>query len=259
MGEARLKRRRLADILKDEPICIYCGSPATTLDHMPPITLFNNRDRPKGMEFPACELCNGGTKRTEQVVAMLCRAMCEPTGVTTAPDAKAIMQAVKNNDLKTYLEFRPSAEQLVRASSVYPRGGPINIGPRCRAHMRVFLSKLGMALYRQVVGRRLPSTGGVRSLWYSNFQALSKSFPGEALIGLPRFEALAQGRKTTDGQFEYTWQTTDTGRLFRFVVVFRFSFLANIFVATEREAFDDLPGEDTEVWPGQLTTFAPSA
>lgn len=258
MGQAKQKRKRLADILKDEPICIYCGGAANTLDHMPPIILFDARDRPKGMEFSACEACNAGTKLSEQVIAMVCRAMCEPTGTATAPDSRAVMLAVKNNDPRTYFEFAPSPAQIVEARAILPAGGPINVGPRCKAHMRVFLSKLGMALYRSCAGVRLPDAGAVRSLWYSNFQAFSRSIPDDALRGLPKFERLSQGKKTSDGQFEYTWQTSDTGRLFRFVVVFRFSFMANIFVATDVGAFDDLPGVETEVRPGQLAGLVPS-
>jgi len=243
-------------MLVDEPACIYCGGEATSIEHMPPIILFDNRDRPRGLEFSACEHCNAGTRLTDQVIAMLCRSLCDRDGARTAPDSAKIMLAVANNDPKTLLELQPTEEQIARTRGLI-NGGPINIGPRMQAHMRVFLGKLGMSLFRHVSGVRLSNEGAVRAAWYSNYQALTQSIPPATWSDLPPFEVLTQGKKTSNGQFEYSWSVSDTERLFRFVAVFRFSFMADILVATDRMLLDDMPRPDSEVRPGELLKHVP--
>ena len=53
MSEAKVKRRAHAAILKAHPWCIYCGGiyPANTIEHMPPIAMFDGKKRPKGLEI----------------------------------------------------------------------------------------------------------------------------------------------------------------------------------------------------------------
>lgn len=60
------KRQRL---LTEHPFCCFCGGnvAATTLDHVPPKACFPDGFWPEGFEFPACENCNRGTKRDDQI------------------------------------------------------------------------------------------------------------------------------------------------------------------------------------------------
>ena len=83
MGQSKAKRKSQAALLASRPGCIYCAGAAiaTTIEHMPPISLFEGRQRPKGLEFPACEACNNGTGHSDLVAAMLAR---------TWPDAKSV-------------------------------------------------------------------------------------------------------------------------------------------------------------------------
>jgi hypothetical protein len=76
MSEAKIKRRAHAAILEKHSWCIYCGgaSRADTIEHMPPISMFNGRQRPKGLEFPTCRECNNGTSLSDTVASLLARA-----------------------------------------------------------------------------------------------------------------------------------------------------------------------------------------
>src|SRR5437763_1066447 len=73
MGQARQKSRNLASLLKGEARCIYCDNTPTTIEHMPPITMFRERSRPNGMEFAACDDCNRGTSGADIVAAFYAR------------------------------------------------------------------------------------------------------------------------------------------------------------------------------------------
>jgi hypothetical protein len=92
MGQAKLKRQAHAAVLADHSGCIYCAgtNAATTIEHMPPISVFEGRQRPKGFEFPACGPCNNGTSLSDLVAAMLARIW---------PDADSEIQ---KKDVKSY-------------------------------------------------------------------------------------------------------------------------------------------------------------
>jgi hypothetical protein len=59
----------------EQPWCVYCGktSLGTSTDHMPPITVFDQRQRHKGLEFLACDDCHAGTRPLDQIAGFLCR------------------------------------------------------------------------------------------------------------------------------------------------------------------------------------------
>jgi hypothetical protein len=49
------------------------GIGADTIEHMPPIQMFRLRQRPKGMEYPACRRCNNGTGVSDLIASLLGR------------------------------------------------------------------------------------------------------------------------------------------------------------------------------------------
>ncbi len=57
----------------------------TSREQAPPIVMFVNKDRPKGLEVPACDRSNHGSSQSDQVAAflahigpvtVLCRSQC---------------------------------------------------------------------------------------------------------------------------------------------------------------------------------------
>jgi hypothetical protein len=99
MGEAKLKRRSHAAVLSGQPACIYCGGAnvAATIEHMPPISVFRGRQRPKGLEFPACQACNHGTGRSDLVGALLARVWPDAGSEIQRADIVKLLRAVANN------------------------------------------------------------------------------------------------------------------------------------------------------------------
>jgi hypothetical protein len=41
-------------------VCVYCGAPATTRDHVPPRGIFLDPPPPNLITIPSCEACNNG-------------------------------------------------------------------------------------------------------------------------------------------------------------------------------------------------------
>lgn len=53
-GYDREYRRKRAALLEGNPSCHWCGAPATTADHVPPLSEGGNHDH----MVPACHPCN---------------------------------------------------------------------------------------------------------------------------------------------------------------------------------------------------------
>lgn len=69
VGQAKQKKSRYQRLLEDHPLCCLCGgvTKSSTVDHIPPQACFPRGFFPEGFEFPACEACNGSTKKEDQI------------------------------------------------------------------------------------------------------------------------------------------------------------------------------------------------
>jgi hypothetical protein len=71
-------------MLAEQPWCIYCGgaTPGSSVDHMPPIAVCDDKLRPVGMEFIACKKCHDGSRKPDQVAGLSISSLCR--GVTVS-------------------------------------------------------------------------------------------------------------------------------------------------------------------------------
>lgn len=109
MGEAKLKQSRTQQFLKEHPFCCFCGGnePATTRDHVPSRQIFTGKLRPQGLEVPACDRCNSGTSRHEQVAAMFSRLYPDPVKRLEKEETQKIIWAVNRNNPLLFGELAP--------------------------------------------------------------------------------------------------------------------------------------------------------
>ncbi len=79
MGQAQQRKSRLARMLAEQPCCVYCGGerPGSSVDHMPPIGVCDDRLRPVGMEFIACKECHDGTRKPDQVAGLFSESVSQ--------------------------------------------------------------------------------------------------------------------------------------------------------------------------------------
>src|SRR5689334_14253887 len=115
MGDAKRKNRATLDtLLQDQPMCVYCGgdTPATTIDHMPPIGIFDQRLRPKGLEFSACADCNGGSRAAEQVAAFVSRMLPDAQNPALDDERRRVMRQMANNHPAIIRELMPSPSAI---------------------------------------------------------------------------------------------------------------------------------------------------
>jgi len=217
MGQAKLKRQAHATILADHSVCIYCAgkNAATTIEHMPPISVFEGRQRPKGFEFPACGPCNNGTSHSDLVAALLARTWPDADSEIQKKDVKKLLRAVANNipQLLHEMNVGRAGEKIARKRHNLPAHPMRADGPLLTHHIHTFAAKFGFALHYEVNGKPVPAAGGVQVMWFSNVQALNDQIPQMLVDALPTPSTLQQGVKSVAQQFKYSYATAEGDHL----------------------------------------------
>lgn len=233
-------------VLSRSPNCIYCGgvTPATTVDHVPPISIFDNRDRPSGLEFAACLPCNNGAGRDELVAAWISRAFPDPETPKGEQEIEDILRGVSNNWPGLLEELQPAFWQD-KAARRSGGAGALNCrGPILNNVMKRFAAKIGFALHFQQTGRPVPIGGGAGVWWMTNVQQLEGKMPTDLLALMSGPRTLRQGKKDVGAQFGYDSVSTETGSITAHFATFRFSFAVGAFVGDKEEDITPRPKAD---------------
>lgn len=191
--------------------CIYCSNPGTTLEHMPPRTMFREKSRPKGLEFACCTDCNNATSAADLVASFLAKMdfgndladwkFQENMFQRWALDRKApgFMEELLHPD--------KGHNVMLRTRGILSSHVSIKVdGPLSRAYLNVFSAKMAMALYREHVGEALPIDGIAHTMWFTN-AGLTNDMAASMLKMLPGQEELKQGTFTSSGQFGYRYNS----------------------------------------------------
>jgi len=230
VGEAQAKKLSHKQLLQRFSYCVYCGGveQATSVDHMPPRMMFRGKFRPSGLEFPACDGCNQGTKHADLVASLLGRLYPDDATELGANDFRKILSAVKNNipGLLEEMQIGRAGQKLARKKlSIDNEAGFLRVGgPLVTRYMKTFGAKLGLALHFECFRKAVPRGGGVSSIWYSNVQAAKGEIPPQLLAMFNERWTLKQGKIHVSDQFEYSWVTTVEEQHSLFYAVFRQSF-----------------------------------
>lgn len=207
MGEANRKKQTRAALVAGRP-CIYCGKPATSVEHMPPLSMFDGRRRPKGMEFPACDDCNSGTSTADLVAGFMARLdMDTPDEVWQSDEYLGRLRTIRKRAPGVVDELvgpqRAKPVLYTSPGGVLQRAVQINAdGPIVQACLTVFTAKVAMALYAEVMGERLPDEGGAMTWFYLN-AGLQQATAEKLLRLMPGGGTLKQGAFSVPDQFYY--------------------------------------------------------
>jgi hypothetical protein len=211
MSKSKRKSRGREEVLADEPRCIYCSNKPNSLEHVPPRIMFQGKQRPSGMEFASCHACNHGTSAADSVAAYfakLDKASCDDWKCKEAEAQRGLLNAIAPGFLDELYD------PTTATNTALPTSGGIFVpqfvitanGPLTRAYLKVFGAKMAMALYREHVGAALPLEGEVFVTWSLNVGFRSEI--SEAILdALPWLDRLEQGKKTSQGQFDYRFRT----------------------------------------------------
>jgi hypothetical protein len=244
VGEANRKHQTLAAMLANSKGCIYCAgtNAATTIEHMPPKSIFEAKLRPKGLEFPACDDCNRGTRHSDLVAAMLARCWPNAETATTRKDLIKVLRGVSNNvpEVLREMEIGRAGEKLARKQRKIPDDAhPLRAdGPILNKHLETFAAKLGFALFYETTGHWVPQGGGVQVMWFSNVQAINDEIPAIFSEVLPAPQTLQQGTKSVADQFQYSYTRAEQDHLL-YYASFNLSFAVAGIAAIDRSVYLD--------------------
>jgi hypothetical protein len=196
--------------------CIYCQDFPSSVEHMPPRAMFRGSQRLSGLEFAACEKCNLATRAADAAAGFLCRI-----SPTLAVDDQELNEAKKL--MRTLDTLAPAVRSEVfrdsNPSKVWAKGREGLYGSMHRLElqgvvtatlMQVFGAKLGMALFREHIGRPLNLDGAVFVRYYFN-AGLSREEARKTLQILPVFGELKMGKQASGRSFNYRYNSDDKG------------------------------------------------
>jgi hypothetical protein len=240
LGEAAQKRKRHNELLAREPLCIFCGGGerAVTVDHVPPIAMFDGRQRPKGLEFPSCYVCNHGSRLADLAASVIGRSLQSNDFEEHSDEFVRLARAVHTNipGFMAETQMARGAEKIALRRIPHSSGFRLIqvSGPIVSALMEVFSLKLGLALHYEATRNILDDQGGIAVRWYSNYERLSGDFPDVLLDNFGPNMTLQAGKRNVSDQFEYSWRISENRNLGVYFAGFRFSFAVFAAVSSDR-------------------------
>jgi hypothetical protein len=255
MGEYQ---KKVTAFLASHPFCCFCGGeePATTIDHQPARSLFDQRQWPEGYIFPACHSCNQESRRHEHVLAVLVRISVENDNYTglRRDELQKYIRAMQNNfpDLLRIMKASEKRKFFREQSLKRPYGVSYSDLPMigvssvlADAAVTSVLNKLLKALYYKHTETIFPRDGAITYRWVTNAYLHTLSEDGEFISSLGGVPTLRRNGKDLSSQFLYRYGVDMAHLAAGFFIVFRNSLLAIGVAANDERDFlaDSLPGD----------------
>lgn len=93
--------------------CYFCGNAANTIDHVPPRACFPTGYAPEGFEFPACDPCNQGTKKQDQIFGLYSMLLDFDESKMRRPEDLEKMSNLRRGIANNYPEALPDEAQAL--------------------------------------------------------------------------------------------------------------------------------------------------
>ena len=169
MGEAKRRLSATEKFLMEFPACCFCGGKraATTREHMPPKSLFDNSHRPDRLVMPACAGCNSSTSTADLTAAIISRWNYD-WGDRERSDHKRLVARIHKQAPALIDEWivssgvkKKKARQHLREHGIpVPHdAGIVAIGPETIRQLNLFAHKAVLALYFEHFRKPLPAGG----------------------------------------------------------------------------------------------------
>ena len=245
MGMSKIRRQKFFIL---NPNCVFCGgiTPATTIEHCPPKSMFDNKEWPEGFEFSSCSICNQGTSDQDLIVAWMARIDFTNQSSEIDKRTEGLLKLVKNQHPKMLRRMLPSAieaRQTNRQLGITPpqgkthaETGVINITPEMTDAIHTFSKKLAKGIYFMHTGKIFPNDGCLMLGWFTNVEFVKSSgfIPFDVIKDLAgTIPSVVRNGKSLDNRFNYKLSISENSDLFVLQAMFGNSFGLVIFGATQ--------------------------
>lgn len=191
---------RTADFITDHPLCCFCGGtvPSETIDHQPAKIIFPDKNRPKGLEFPACKRCNGQTSVDECILAFVARLTGSLRGVGRDTGLEKSLETIKS--------AHPNLLPSMHSKRIEIGGGKtlpaidVNQLEINQALCRIS-AKLALATYYGETGRIAGTHTRINTMWTHNQRQEGAQDVRDLLGRFPSTRQLKQGSWDTGDSF----------------------------------------------------------
>src|SRR5262249_30260431 len=158
-----------SNFLRQHPLCCFCGgqTAASTIDHQPARIVFPDKRRPKGLEFPACTVCNRQTSAAETLLAFVCR-FAGSHRTSAAGDFHRLKDIVGSvNRAFPGLRQKMRRQRLwAKERGVWVRVGAIDVGhPEVDLALCRIAAKLALAIYYETTSRPASPECVINTQW----------------------------------------------------------------------------------------------
>ena len=163
MSESSLRKKKQQKFLEENPNCYFCGgiNPATTIDHVPPKACFPDGYAPEGFEFPACQACNQGTDKQDQIFGLHAMLLDFDESKLDREEDRKKIEKLRRGIVNNYPDALPNeatVSSVNRVGSIItpkPVAVSIAVEPSVRNAIDVMRTKLTHALHFRETGRIL--------------------------------------------------------------------------------------------------------
>ena len=207
--------------------CYFCGNTANTIDHVPPRACFPDGYAPEGFEFPACEACNQGTKKQDQIFGLYSMLLDFDGSKMRSPEDLEKMSKLRHGIANNYPEALPDEARALPVnrfgSLVTPKPVAVSIPvtPSARDAMEVMSRKLTHALYLREVDRILTTQHRFFGVAYQPQRAGTEALTEFFDSVLPKATVGARGNVRQYGdRFMYKWGAKLPGGFFVYAAQF---------------------------------------
>jgi hypothetical protein len=202
MGQAKSRTQRFVE---QHPWCCFCGgkTPTASIDHQPAMIIFPDKQRPKGMEYPACDRCNGQTKADEALLAMVSRmsGSLRP-GIRTDQNRIAGMISTVNQAYPGLAVRMDGGRRLALHDGKVAVAGSFKVSdPQIDLSFRKLAAKLALAIYFQHTGRIAAPGTRIQTAWEHNQDRDTFKTVESFLALCPMQSVLRQGIIETEDSF----------------------------------------------------------
>jgi hypothetical protein len=206
--------------LTDKGLCVFCGEPAVTKDHIPPTGLFAEPRPSNLITVPSCKRCNLGASADDEFLQRLSWF----AGSECSKDADQVSQKVRRAiDKPNKKGMRAGLLQtLTPVELVTPTGLYAGIGCKIKMdgeRMRSIVCKILSGMFWKVRNERLPNE------YKADVQLIGAPPPHESLSENEREILAYEEHVIGDQAFAYRYVLSDEDP---FISVWRFEFYRSI-------------------------------
>lgn len=199
------------EFARRHPSCCFCGGSirTETIDHQPPKILFPDKNRPKGLEFPACKVCNEQSRYADSLVGLLARF----TGghrPGTVPDKATVLAASTVIRAYPQLDGRAIKQRWVFVNGILQRRLTLDASnSEVTRAVCLVSAKLALAAYYEHHKRPCPPSVKINTMWTHSQHRNSRLAIQDLLRKAPRDLVLKQGSWNTEASFFLRYHSVD--------------------------------------------------